>query len=283
MTSIQALLAALALAAGAAGCTLSEDSLTLESNARLLENEADTNLIVPAYSDDREGMAVVGDLDGDGLDDLVIGNGYYRAEGEAERMERGAVYVAYGAAGRSGDVEIGDAVLELADPFYSNQQVAVAAAGDVDGDGYDDFLATNHHFYSWCTDIAPDPDPTFDPPRRDVTFLVYGGPERLAGTRRIVDVGSAIRGDQDCTGFGGEVAGLGDLDGDGYGDFALRSWRPRTVDEWGGQEADPGLHDGPRLLRLGRPPAGRDRHRGRRRDAARLRRFHRRVRPGRRR
>ena len=187
MTSIQALLAALALAAGAAGCTLSEDSLTLESNARLLENEADTNLIVPAYSDDREGMAVVGDLDGDGLDDLVIGNGYYRAEGEAERMERGAVYVAYGAAGRSGDVEIGDAVLELADPFYSNQQVAVAAAGDVDGDGYDDFLATNHHFYSWCTDIAPDPDPTFDSaaPRRDLPGLRRpGAPGRDPADRR---------------------------------------------------------------------------------------------------
>lgn len=86
---------------------------------------------------DRAGtsVAVVGDIDGDGFDDLAIG-----APGRDEGGEdAGAAYILFGPL--SGQISLADAdvVLVGAAPFDFAGQ-SVAAAGDTDADGFPDLL-----------------------------------------------------------------------------------------------------------------------------------------------
>jgi hypothetical protein len=74
-----------------------------------------------------------GDVNGDGYGDLIIG-----AEGYSNgQVEEGAVYLYLG--GPAGPSAEPDAVLEI-DAADAHFGFSVAAAGDVNGDGYSDIL-----------------------------------------------------------------------------------------------------------------------------------------------
>lgn len=75
---------------------------------------------------------------------------------------------------------------------------ALANAGDVDGDGFLDWI------------LAGDPDPAL--PGEQLVYVHSG----LDGSRLLT-----LRGDAYSEQFGGAVAGLGDVDGDGRGDVAV--------------------------------------------------------------
>jgi hypothetical protein len=78
------------------------------------------------------GAAVcTGDLDGDGVDDLVLG-------APAASSGKGAVYVFYGGTGASVGVAAADYTVPGADAGDAIGSV-LASGGDVDGDGLDDF------------------------------------------------------------------------------------------------------------------------------------------------
>ncbi len=133
-------------------------------------------------------LACAGDLNGDGYADLAVG-----APELAART--GAVLLYWG----------GPAGLALApDQTLMSPRAAgglfgrhVAAAGDVDGDGYGDLLV-----------VAPSADST---PGR---LLVYrGGPRGVAATAAL-QVSGVGR-------FGSAVAGAMDLDADGFADVAV--------------------------------------------------------------
>jgi hypothetical protein len=147
---------------------------------------------------DRAGSAVAGagDVDGDGLDDLLVGAPY--ADDDA-----GAAWLVLGSA------EPSSRGLGGADARYAGVAEgdlagwSVASAGDTNGDGLADILIG-----------APEHAGT------GVAFLVLGS--AAPGDRGLADADAAYSGVPYAQ-AGKSVAAAGDLDGDGNGDFLIGS------------------------------------------------------------
>ena len=154
----------------------------------------------PSGEDDAElgsSVAIVGDVDGDGFADVVVG-----APGTDRGRGRAYLYLG-GARGVRGPV------LVLADPNGRPGDwlgATVAGAGDVDGDGFADVAVA-----------APGADGDGDAEVDRGKVLVWrGGPAGLEGTPAVLR--SAAPRPHD--GFGAALS-AGDLDGDGYGDLVV--------------------------------------------------------------
>jgi hypothetical protein len=149
-------------------------------------------------------VAAAGDVDGDGIGDLVVGAPQYDA-GEADE---GAVFVFLGTASgiASGTAASAAAQLE-GDQAGAHLGTSVAGAGDVDGDGFDDV-------------IAGAPDYTHGENSEGVALLFLGSATGIA------DAGAAaadalFEADQADASLGVSVAGGGDVDADGHADILL--------------------------------------------------------------
>jgi len=144
------------------------------------------------------GFPVVGagDLNGDGYGELVVGAPSY-SDGQADE---GEVVVYFGSA--SGISAANKAVLQQNQPGawfgYS-----LAAAGDVNGDGRADLLVGARLYDSNGFT------------NNGAAFLYLGTPTGVGATPTMMTV--AVNGAQ----FGYPLAGLGDVNGDGFGDVAV--------------------------------------------------------------
>jgi len=92
-------------------------------------------------ANERLGRAVssAGDINGDGLDDIIVG-AYRNADGASLA---GAAYIIFGATTLSGTKDTGNAdedvrILGKADTDYLGEHLS--AAGDINGDGFDDII-----------------------------------------------------------------------------------------------------------------------------------------------
>ena len=88
-------------------------------------------------------MSTAGDVNGDGIDDLLIGAHYADPNGG----NSGASYVVFGGTGLGSGGNLDSSALDGTNGFrlsgaaaYDNSGRAVSTAGDVNGDGVDDLL-----------------------------------------------------------------------------------------------------------------------------------------------
>jgi FG-GAP repeat/Secretion system C-terminal sorting domain/FG-GAP-like repeat len=182
-------------------------------------------------------IACAGDVNGDGYSDLVIGAPGYSSG-------TGRIYLYYG--GKSIDGGPGDEV--SGDGTNAALGISVSSAGDLNGDGFSEFMAGENGYNSHAGaediftastrgDIAPDFNLVSSGGQKlgisvadagDVNgdgyddiavggagkvYVYFGGPH-LDTTADIVLSGSDL-------GFGQSVAGVGDVNGDGYADLAV--------------------------------------------------------------
>lgn len=172
-------------------------------------------------------VAIVGDVDGDGHDDLLIGAPLADPEG---RNNAGEAYLVHGGPALLGAVSLGEAGVRLEGIDAGDQSgTSVAPAGDVNGDGFADLLVGAH---LGGGEAAP-----------GEAYLVLGGLE-LAGTLALGEADRRLTGLAPADRTGAAVSPAGDFDGDGFDDLLVAA---HAADA--GEHADAGAI----FLLLGRP------------------------------
>lgn len=167
----------------------------------------------------RTGSYVVssaGDINGDGFDDVLFGCAYEFSS--THPMQGGATFIIYGKASQMKDLSI---MTDFYSPTSAGFRInglnfldlfgdSVSAAGDVNGDGYDDIVIG-----------APGTD--YNGVESGSCYVIFGKPSGLANLTLLDSLKPGTYGVRiDCGGtgdkFGENVSGAGDLNGDGFDD-----------------------------------------------------------------
>ncbi len=157
---------------------------------------ADATFTGEAAGDIAGEVAVAGDVDGDGLADLLVG-----AQWNGDKA--GAAYVVFGPASTTGSLSAADIVYRgvATDDEVSS---SLSGIGDTDGDGLADLAIAGKN-----VDLAGD--------NAGCIYVVLGGD---TGEQNLGSADSILTGESESSdlGFGVSVAGAGDVNGDGYAD-----------------------------------------------------------------
>lgn len=166
-------------------------------------NQVDANF---GYS-----VASAGDVNGDGIDDIVIGTPYYDVASGGDN--KGAAFIWYGNTNFSltnGNPGNADVTL-LGDKNDSEYASSVASAGDFNGDGFDEVIIG-----------APFYNATGPGSSEGSAFLYLGSNTGLSSTADWIGNGEFTIGG---SGYGKSVAAAGDVNGDGFDDIMVGSYK----------------------------------------------------------
>lgn len=197
-----------------------------------------------AYNEERIGnMASVGDVNGDGVDDFLLGS-YVSTPWGSTVAATGAAYVIFGGAGATGEIDtldLGTKGFTINGPTRQRDRlgISVSPAGDVNGDGKADLLIGADGVTNAATGNrsggaaivfgAASNDRVYTDPlaANGQSVFTCAAPAPVATTDTCVDparrgywIDGAVTGDS--TGY--SVAGIGDVDGDRVPDFALGAY-----------------------------------------------------------
>jgi len=170
-------------------------------------------------------LAGAGDVNGDGYDDLLVGQPYYQKTAiNGIRYASGRAFLYLG--GPAGLSATPAAILEP-ETFGGNFGFSVAGTGDLDGDGLADIIVGNPMFDI----VAPGSD-------NQGRVYVYRGSSNGVDTTPVW----TATGPQIHSLFGVSVAGAGDVNGDGYRDVVVgaRTWSS-VINTSSDYESDEGL------------------------------------------
>ena len=204
---------------------------------------------------DRSGSVVegAGDINGDGIGDVVIG----AFTADAPGYDSGAAYVVFGSTTLGGDLSLSD--LNGTNGFRATSSelaalvgISVSGIGDFNGDGIDDVAIGGHGTNAGTGSV----------------WVVYGSTTAFSANIDLDALapteGFRIDGLGADDGFGFSVSGAADVNGDGYADLIVgalsEGYVPGAYDPFGDNEAGTGptgaayvIYGGPNL-----PPTGLD-------------------------
>ena len=162
-----------------------------------------------ATGDDYSGRSVsgAGDINGDGLDDLIVGAYYASPNGTYS----GASYVVFGKSDNTTAVDLsniaGNGFVINGAIEYDYSGISVSGAGDINGDGLDDIIvgATGADNYSGAS------------------YVVFGKTDGNTVQLSVIaaDAGFVINGGTTGDNSGNSVSGAGDINGDGLDDLIV--------------------------------------------------------------
>ncbi len=166
------------------------------------------------------GVAVA-DVNGDGFDDLIVSAPHYE-DADNVNPNEGAVFVFHGGedgvpstasvSSAAGRIEGDMTDLYLGGCFRPGDCLvgSVASAGDVNRDGFDDVIVGALH-YSGGTS------------REGAAWVFHGGPAGIGPQRSPEDADGSVDSNPAVSGawLGASVAGIDDVNGDGYGDVLI--------------------------------------------------------------
>jgi hypothetical protein len=138
-------------------------------------------------------VATAGDVNGDGYSDVIVGANRY----DNGQTDEGRAFTYYGS---PAGLATTAAWTAESDQFGGYFGWSVATAGDVNGDGYSDVIVGANRYDNGQTDEGQ-------------AFAYHGSPVGLA-----TSPAWAAESDQVSAFFGGSVATVGDVNGDGYSD-----------------------------------------------------------------